>query len=173
LEAVEATLVVKLHEILRPVNVALMSADDIARIAGQSEGSLRSRKELNAQIQVLNEGIKTCARIVSIALDGNRGVKREPSSHPYSILVRCVPAEGEKRLVTRSSLRNEIPILPRAATATPSTDTASSGEELVLVEPYTFEMQANLSQEDMPIVSCKSRKKRGKKLKRTTGLDEE
>ncbi|KAF2438824.1 dynamin family protein [Karstenula rhodostoma CBS 690.94] len=171
-EAVEATLVVKIHEILRPLNVALMSADEVAMIAGESEESRYFRKERTTQIHVLTEGMKTCAHIVSLALDGNRSMKGQPSPRPHSIRTRHTPPEEEQPLMTRSTPRTAIPAFPSTASASPSANTASSGEKLIFIEPYECETETNLSQDNMPIASGGSRKK-DKKMKRRVQRDEE
>ncbi|KAL5370789.1 hypothetical protein PMIN02_013042 [Paraphaeosphaeria minitans] len=166
-EAVEATLVVKLHEILRPLNVALMSADEVAMIAGESEESRHYRKELNTQNQVLTEGMKTCAH------DGNRGMKGQPSPHPHSIRTHHTPPEEEQPLMTGSTSRTAIPAFPTTASASPSAKTASSGEEVIFVEPYEFDKETSISQEDIPIASGGSRKKKAKEVKRRVQRYEE
>lgn len=72
IEAVETNMMSKLHEILRPLNVALMAGHEVTKIAGESEKSRNRRVELQNQIEILNGGIRTCKRIVSIGMPGNK-----------------------------------------------------------------------------------------------------
>lgn len=62
----------KLHEILRPLNVAMMGADEVTKIAGELERSRIRRIELTNQLEVLAGGIKTCTRIMRIRLGGKK-----------------------------------------------------------------------------------------------------
>ena len=67
-EAVEAKLVSRLHEILLPVSIYAMSDDQVSRIASESEGSRTQREQLARQLDVLRKGLEICNRLASLSV---------------------------------------------------------------------------------------------------------
>ncbi|KAF4981260.1 hypothetical protein FZEAL_2886 [Fusarium zealandicum] len=59
-EVIEAGLVSELEKILDPVTVSLMSSDELAKVAGETEASRATRKELETELTVLKEGLGIC-----------------------------------------------------------------------------------------------------------------
>jgi hypothetical protein len=166
-------MVVKLHVILRPLDVALMDANDVKNIAGESEKSSIFRKELTTQLQVLTEGLKTCAHIVNIALEGEREVKRQQPPDPHSTGIQRAPATEARTLEIRSGKMMDSPLVPKATSTSTSANTASSRDGVILVERYDFGKETiqlsrdelYLSQEDISVASAVSQKKKAKKEK--------
>lgn len=69
-EAIEANMMSKLHDILSPTKVALMAPDVVATIAGESEESRARRVQLTTQRDTLRAGAETCKRIMTAGLLG-------------------------------------------------------------------------------------------------------
>ncbi|KAH6857010.1 P-loop containing nucleoside triphosphate hydrolase protein [Chaetomium sp. MPI-CAGE-AT-0009] len=69
-EVIEAKLMSALDGILSPLSVYMMPADQVARIAGESEETRAERDQLNKQLDVLRNGLATCKRIVGLKING-------------------------------------------------------------------------------------------------------
>jgi hypothetical protein len=69
-EVIEAKLMSALDRILSPLSVYLMPADEVARIAGESEETRAERDQLNKQLDVLRNGLETCKRFVGFRISG-------------------------------------------------------------------------------------------------------
>jgi hypothetical protein len=69
-EVIEAKLMSALDGILSPLSVHLMPADEVARIAGESEETRAERDQLNKQLDVLRNGLETCKRFVGFRISG-------------------------------------------------------------------------------------------------------
>ncbi|KAK3290544.1 P-loop containing nucleoside triphosphate hydrolase protein [Chaetomium fimeti] len=69
-EVIEAKLMSALDGILSPLSVYLMPADEVARIAGESEETRAERDQLNKQLDVLRNGLETCKRFVGFRING-------------------------------------------------------------------------------------------------------
>ncbi|KAM5354255.1 hypothetical protein ACJ41O_000905 [Fusarium nematophilum] len=59
-EVIEAGLVSELSQIIDPVSASMMSADELSRIAGETEASRTARKDLETALAILKDGIKIC-----------------------------------------------------------------------------------------------------------------
>ncbi|KAL2140436.1 hypothetical protein VTI28DRAFT_3819 [Corynascus sepedonium] len=70
-EVIEAKLMTTLNNILSPMSVYEMSANDVARIAGESEETRAERDQLNKQLDVLRNGLATCKRFVGLRISGD------------------------------------------------------------------------------------------------------
>jgi len=75
-EVIEAKLMTALNNILSPMSVYEMSANDVARIAGESEETRAERDQLNKQLDVLRNGLATCKRFVGLRISGGREYPR-------------------------------------------------------------------------------------------------
>ncbi|KAL2156650.1 hypothetical protein VTH82DRAFT_1395 [Thermothelomyces myriococcoides] len=71
-EVVEEKLMSALEDILSPVFVAEMSANDVTRIAGESEETRSERERLNKQLEILQNGRDTCKRFTDVKFSGEQ-----------------------------------------------------------------------------------------------------
>ena len=71
-EVIEAKLVSALDNILSPISVYQMPADEVAHIAGESEDTRAERDRLNKQLEVLRNGLETCKRFVGFRINGGK-----------------------------------------------------------------------------------------------------
>ncbi|KAL2173766.1 P-loop containing nucleoside triphosphate hydrolase protein [Thermothelomyces heterothallicus CBS 202.75] len=85
-EVVEEKLMSALEDILSPVSVSEMSADDVARIAGESEETRAERDRLNKQLEVLENGRDTCRRFVDVRFSGDSVFAAVDSSGSLSLV---------------------------------------------------------------------------------------
>ncbi|KAF3020902.1 hypothetical protein E8E12_000061 [Didymella heteroderae] len=63
-EAVETSLLAKLGDILSPLRVTYLAADEVTSVAGESDESRAKRKQLTNQLDVLVHGLETCKKFV-------------------------------------------------------------------------------------------------------------
>ncbi|KAK4233238.1 P-loop containing nucleoside triphosphate hydrolase protein [Achaetomium macrosporum] len=80
-EVVEAKLMSALDDILSPLLVYQMSADQVSRIAGESEETCMERERLNKQL-VLRDGLETCKRFPGFNNNGDSVFVSTKQSHP-------------------------------------------------------------------------------------------
>lgn len=59
-EVVETCVVGQLNQLITPLSVSMMSDEEIARIASETEQSRVARKELETKLKVLRSGAETC-----------------------------------------------------------------------------------------------------------------
>jgi hypothetical protein len=69
-EVIEAELLLKCEDIFSPLAVASMDTEIVTAIAGESEEDRTLRQELNKQLEVLRNGLKTCKRFALNRLTG-------------------------------------------------------------------------------------------------------
>ena len=69
-EVIEAKLVSAIDGIFSPVKVFEMSPELVSCIAGESEHSRTERKQLNRQLAVLGNGLRTCKRFAGFCVSG-------------------------------------------------------------------------------------------------------
>jgi predicted ATPase len=69
-EAVETSLLAKLSDILSPLKVTYLAADEVTSVAGESDESRAKRKQLTNQLDVLVHGLETCKKFVVGTLHG-------------------------------------------------------------------------------------------------------
>ena len=97
-EAIEKNIIAKLEDILSPLKVIDTDDEEITRIAGESEESRTMRKELTAQLEVLQNGSMTCRKFIGLRMQG---------THPASLIVLLVESAfrwhltGEKQALKR------------------------------------------------------------------------
>ena len=63
-EVIEAKLATALERILSPTLVFDMPDDQVSRLAGEPEEIRAEREQLNKELEVLGNGLKTCKRFV-------------------------------------------------------------------------------------------------------------
>ncbi|KAK4150761.1 interferon-induced GTP-binding protein Mx [Chaetomidium leptoderma] len=73
-QVIEAELMRALDVILSPISIFEMPADQVTRVAGESEETRTERDQLNKQIEVLRSGLETCKRFVGFRISGGRSV---------------------------------------------------------------------------------------------------
>lgn len=71
-EVIEARLISLLENILSPLSVYQMPADQVARIAGESEETRTQREQLSKQLEVLRSGLETCRRFAGFRISGGK-----------------------------------------------------------------------------------------------------
>lgn len=69
-EVIETKLLCALDGILSPLSVYQMDADQVARIAGESEEAKAEREQLTKQLEILGKGLTTCKNFAGLRIAG-------------------------------------------------------------------------------------------------------
>ena len=88
-EVIEAKLVSVLDNILSPVSIFRMFDDQVVRLAGEPEEIRAEREQLNKQLEVLRNGLKTCKRFVGFRISGGMHDSNALPNGEYILMMLC------------------------------------------------------------------------------------